>query len=95
MSDRDTNLAQAVLGRDADEFLRSELGRYLVERARTEEQIAIDELCNAKPGDAALILELQGRIWRARALPDWLAELVQDGLNAERALEAEEYAAEQ
>lgn len=79
--------AEAVLGRDAEDFLNSELGRYLVGRAEQEEATAIDLLSRVSPWRRNRIRELQNEIWRARSVRGWLAELVTAGRAATHALE--------
>ncbi len=79
--------AEAVLGKDAEEFLRTDLGRYLVGRASQEEQEAIDKLASVASWRRNRIRELQNEIWRARSVKGWLAEIVQTGKQAEMQLE--------
>ena len=42
MTDEQTLIAEAVLGRDAQEFLASEVGRYLLGRAQMDEREAME-----------------------------------------------------
>ena len=42
MTDEQTLIAEAVLGRDAQEFLASEIGRYLLGRAQMDEREAME-----------------------------------------------------
>lgn len=87
MSSRDLLLAEAVLGRDAEEFLSSELGRYLVGRAQMEGEEATEKLKRIAPWRRRRITELQAQVWRAESFRDWLAEMVTAGRAAESALE--------
>jgi len=41
LSDVDVLKAEAILGKDAEEFISSELGRYIVERIEQEKAEAI------------------------------------------------------
>lgn len=79
--------AEAVLGKDAEEFLKSELGRYLTGRAEQEEDEAIEQLAKVSSWRRRRIQELQNQLWRARSVRQWLAELVQAGRQAEAMLE--------
>lgn len=90
MTDKDTLLAQAVLGRDAEEFLKSELGIYLLGAAKQEAEDATVRLKTADASDAKLIQRLQSEIWRAESFETWLRELVVSGRSAESALEEHE-----
>lgn len=86
--DRDALMADAVLGRDAKEFLGSDLGRYMVERAAREEEIAVEALASVWPWRRNRIADLQTKIWRARSFRGWLIELVNAGEQAEDQLES-------
>lgn len=89
MSDERSGLyADAVLGRDANEFLASDLGRYMLGRAKIEEDEAIEALAQVWPWRRRKIQQLQNQLWRARSLRGWLAELVNSGHQAEDQLEA-------
>lgn len=74
--------AEAVLGKDAEEFISSELGQFIVGRAEQEIADALDELKTCHPWRTRKIRELQNRIWRAESVQNWLAELVVRGRQA-------------
>ena len=90
MTDEQTLIAEAVLGRDAQEFLASEIGRYLLGRAQIDEREAMESLVSVKWWRRRRIIELQSRIYRARSVRSWLAEIITDGRNAESSLEERE-----
>lgn len=79
--------AEAVLGRDAAEFMQRDLGRYMLGRAQMEEQEAIEALAKVWPWRRRRIQQLQNQIWRARSFKEWLTELVNSGKQAEEQLE--------
>ena len=81
--------AEAVLGKDAEEFFASELGKYLAGCAAQEEQEAFEALANADASEYKQIVMLQNRVWRARAFMGWLQELVVAGKQAASALESD------
>jgi hypothetical protein len=85
--ERDTLYAEAVLGRDAEEFLAGDLGRYMVGRAQMEEREAVEALARVWPWRRRRIEQLQNQLWRARSFKGWLAELVNSGKQAEEQLE--------
>ena len=87
MTDEQTLIAEAVLGRDAQEFLASEIGRYLLGRAQIDEREAMEALVSVKWWRRRRIIELQSRIYRARSVRSWLAEIITDGRQAESVLE--------
>lgn len=87
MSDEtDTLMAEAILGRDAQDFFRSELGQYILGRIGQEISDAQEKLERVSPWRRRRICELQNEIWRARSMSGWLAELIEAGKAAEAAL---------
>ena len=89
MSDLSTQTlqAEAILGRDAEEFLRTELGRYLLERAEDEERQALEGLATVFSWRTRRINALQTQLWRARSFKGWLSDLIVAGRQALEQLE--------
>lgn len=87
MTDRDTLLAEAVLGKDAQEFLASELGRYLIGCAKEEIDEAQEALAAVSPWRRNRIRQLQNQVWRAKSVTKWLAEVINAGKTAEAVLQ--------
>jgi hypothetical protein len=85
--DENTLFAEAALGRDAEDFLKSDIGRYILGRAEQEIQEAQDKLALVSPWRRNRIRQLQNDIWRAKSVRGWLAELVGAGKQAEAILE--------
>jgi uncharacterized protein YdaU (DUF1376 family) len=83
----DLLMAEAVLGRDAEEFLSTELGRYITGRCDQEIAEAQDALGRVSPWRRRRIQALQNEIWRAQSMKGWLAELITNGKAAEAAME--------
>lgn len=83
----DLLLAEAVLGRDAEEFLNTELGRFIMGRCEQEIAEAQDALSRASPWRRRRIQALQNEIWRAQSVKGWLGELISNGRSAEAALD--------
>lgn len=79
--------AEAMLGRDAEEFIGSDLGRYMIGRAEQEEREAMELLAKVSPWRRRRIAELQNRIRLAQRFKGWLAELVHIGKQAMDQLE--------
>lgn len=82
--------AEAILGRDAEEFLKTDLGRYIIERAEEEEKLAIHELTTVWPWRKRRIQQLQNQVWRAQNLKGWFADLIVSGRQAIQTLDADE-----
>lgn len=83
----DLLMAEAVLGRDAEEFLNTELGRYMLGCCEQEIDEAQDQLSRVHPWRKRRIQELQNKVWRARSVKGWLAEIISNGKAAEAAIE--------
>ena len=79
--------AEAVIGRDAEEFLKGDLGRYLLARAREEEQEALEALATVAWWRRRRIQQLQNQVWRARSFQGWVIEIINIGHQAQNELE--------
>ncbi len=82
--------AEAILGRDAEDFIQSDIGQYLIGCAEQEAQEAMEQLKHVFPWRRRKIVELQNRIWRAESIQSWLAEIVIKGKQATQQLEGED-----
>lgn len=88
--DIETLEAEAIIGDEADRFLRSDLGKTLIGLARQEAQDAMLELKKADPKDSEAIRSLQSRIWRAESFEEWLTSLAHSGEIALKTIELDE-----
>lgn len=81
MSDLSTQtlFAEVMLGKDAEEFLNTDLGRFLLARVEEEESQALEALATVWPWRRRRIAELQTQLWRARSFKRWLADLITAG----------------
>jgi hypothetical protein len=79
--------AEAMIGKDAEEFLSGDLGRYMLGRAEEEETEAMEALAKVSPWRRSRISQLQAQLWRARSFKAWLAELITAGRQALEQLE--------
>lgn len=82
-------LAEAMIGRDAEDFIQSDIGKYIIGCAEQESHAAMDELKRVYPWRRRKIQELQNKIYRAESIQSWLAELVVSGKQALQTLENE------
>ena len=83
----DTLIAEAVLGKDAEEFLTGQIGRYILGRCDEEIADAHRLLAHVSPWRRDRIRQLQTQVWRAQSMKDWLAELIVNGRQATALLE--------
>ena len=81
--------AEAVLGKDAVDFMATELGRYVVGCAQEEIKDAYTSLKKTSPWRIFRIQELQNEIWRAEKLLAWLQDLIVSGKRATQILDQE------
>lgn len=84
---REEDMAEAILGRDAEQFCQSELGRILIGRAKVEKTEALQQLAETSPWRVFKGFELRNAVWRADSFQNWLSELIINGRNAERNME--------
>jgi hypothetical protein len=77
----DSVMADARMGIRIEEFLASDVGRYLIDRAEMEESAAIEDLLSAKDGSHES-LEARGKVGLARMFRAWLIEGVEAGISA-------------
>ena len=70
----------AVFGKVVEDFLQSEIGAYLLQRALDQEEAATRALvAHAATWSVREIVECQGRIHTAENFRTWLAEAVDAG----------------
>ncbi len=83
----DVLMAEAILGQDAQDFINTELGQFLVRRADQEKKDALEQLARVSPQKKNRIRDLQAQVWRAESFLTWIAELITSGKQAEGVLE--------
>ena len=82
--------ARISMGVQAAQLMKTDLGRYIVARSEADEAEAHQFLCEADADDPKEIRKYQNQIYRARSIREWIAELIQDGLQAEETIDAPE-----
>ena len=85
--DVDALKAEATLGQDAEDFIQSELGRYIIGRVDQEREDAIQSLTKTSSWRRHRIRDLQNAIWRCDTFKAWLGDLVVRGKQAIAVLE--------
>lgn len=81
---------EAMRGKDAEEFFKSEIGRYVLAQSKAESDEATEALKSIHPTDARGIAELQFKIHCAVKAVDWLENMITNGRQAMEHLEAME-----
>ena len=78
--------AEADMGREAQEFLSSPMGRYLIGCAQQEYQEAVRRLKRVPFWRFRRVQQLQNEMWRAENFMLWVRDLIVRGRAAEAAL---------
>jgi hypothetical protein len=85
-----TLYAEAILGKDMEEWLKSDVGRFMLAGFEEDEQEAIDALSRVWPWRWRRIIQLQERIRTARKFKGLAAEMIVTGKQALQQLESAE-----
>jgi hypothetical protein len=79
-------ISRAQFGIDVENFLKSPIGVYILNRSEAEIAEAVETLKKVEPSDSDAIRKLQSVIARNESLGYWLADAIQAGLEVERQL---------
>jgi hypothetical protein len=85
--------AEVALSIEAEQFLNTDLGRYLIARSEEDIEDAKDKLATVPYWRKRKIIKLQNEIAVASKALQWMAEVLTQGQNAEvhlRGMDAEE-----
>jgi hypothetical protein len=85
--DRKELIRTIDLGYQVEQFIKSDLGKYLLDRSDAEQKEALNKLGEVDPFDHKAISALQLDLRVAAGIQTWLADLVIEGRNAEAALQ--------
>ena len=77
----------ARTGIDAEAFAKSDIGRFLINKAQAEIEAEMAALVQAAPGDVALGTDIRNRIHVAQMFLTWLDEAIQVGRHAHEQLQ--------
>ena len=83
LNERDEMQRLIKLGFSAEDFLSSELGKFIAEKAEAERSSAIEELISCSPFDGEGISRLHSRVAIADAAMQWLADAIILGQEAQ------------
>jgi len=88
--DQDQLVKSAVLGKQVEDFMASDVGRFFKERIIQERAEAITGFANCDPTDQKEVLKWQNQLVRADAMITWISGVIRDGLTAVHILETGE-----
>lgn len=80
----------AVLGEQIDQFMKSDVGKYLLSHAAAQEEEGLEALRRVKCTDPQAVFEAQNKVWVAERFRTWLEDAVRAGLKAQMILEDRE-----
>ena len=87
MGEKETLYAECVLGKDAEDFFKSDIGRYVLARSQEEVDEAVKLLKVIPANEMAKIRNLQLHIAMAEGAIQWLNEQISAGVQAMQQLE--------
>lgn len=85
--DRELIVKMAVFGKQVDQFMSTDIGRYLLDRSDDEAVKALTAFKTCDPTDVNTVIKLQNIIKQSENFRLWLDEAVTDGLKALNILE--------
>ncbi|MDD5084198.1 MAG: hypothetical protein PHT88_04725 [Candidatus Moranbacteria bacterium] len=86
MTDDQALLKQAQLGIEAEAFIHTDLGKFLIDKADDDLQRGYEGFLSLTPGDTDGLLMLQSQCQRAIHFKSWLLEAISSGHYAESEL---------
>lgn len=81
--------AEAILGKDVEEWLSTDVGRYMVAGFEEDEKEALEALAKVFPWRWRKIMQLQERVRLTRKFKSLAAEMITTGRQALQQLEGE------
>jgi len=86
MNEESNQIEIAALGREADTFKASRLGRYLVQKAVSTSDEAVEALVKCGPSDLKSNTDLRNTIQVSQMFINWMDEAITEGVIAEECL---------
>ena len=83
-------LHRAAFGKQVEQFLNTDIGKYLMNRATDEVIDAFSEFKKCDARDGKTIEKVQNKIYRAESFKQWLTDAVLDGVTAYNIIEDRE-----
>lgn len=80
-------MESAAMGMAAKEFMASDFGKHIANKAAEEIDEALAQMIDADPEDAKTIRGLQNKIHVAQTALSWLMDTIGEGDNAMRAID--------
>jgi hypothetical protein len=78
----DLLMETAILGEQADLFIKSDVGQYLLARSEEKSRICYEALKKVSPWRTRRIRDLQNEIWKCESFHLWLRQAITEGHSA-------------
>lgn len=82
MTDKDTLIAEAVIGDEAKNFIESDLGKTILGMIEQDIALATAKYREVDPTDSKTVRDIQNEVWRAETFKSYLLQLFQRGEQA-------------
>ena len=79
MTNQDETVAIIKLGIEAERFLNSDLGRYLIDRAEQDREKAIKDFKSCDLTDQSTVMRIRDAVLIPDKVVAWLTEVIQVG----------------
>lgn len=79
----------ATFGKQVEHFLQTDIGSYMVKRAKSESDAALEQLKDVDPFDAPKVAACQFKVKVADAVITWLGDAIAAGESAVEQLKSE------
>jgi Na+/glutamate symporter len=86
----DPLVGMATFGRIVEDFINGPIGTYLVQRAKSEEEDALEKLKTVDADHTSLVRKYQNEALIAGKVIEWLADAIHQGQMALERLKEEE-----
>lgn len=82
---------QAVLGKQVDDFWRSDVGQYIRKRANEEIAAGIAELRRVDPRNGEEVARAQDKVNVPERAVNWIEQAIREGIDATAVLERRQF----
>lgn len=86
----DPTVRDAVFGKQVEDFLSSDIGEYLIKKAKDEIDSALEKLKKCDPTDSVRVQSLQNQVKVCESIVGWLGDVVINGQQAMRQIEGKD-----
>lgn len=89
-AETELKIAEVRLGMQAEDFLKSPIGKYLLGRAADKADEALEKLKRVSPAETESVRALQNDVRLMESFGTWIRDAITNGNNAESQLKHQE-----